>query len=73
MSQLIMFDLDDVEYRRAVKAAARALRYPLQRQDGPTRFAVRVLGTDQAYALGLETMKRWRAALGRDPNLRWHR
>ena len=62
----VVFDLDDVQQRRAARAAARALGFPIEGKDGPARFKVRVEGVNDAYRLGLETMKRWRAALGRD-------
>ena len=65
----LSFDLDDVRHRRAVRAAARTLGYPIEGH-GPARFIVTIESADDAYRLGLETMKRWRAALGRDLKLR---
>jgi hypothetical protein len=70
VAMLLAFDLDDVTHRRAVRQAARALHLPIEGRDGPARFQVRVECADDAYRLGLETMKRWRAALGRDYRLR---
>jgi len=65
----VTFDCDDVRHRRAARAAARALGFSIERKDGPARFAIRVSDVQDAYRLGLETMKRWRAALGRDAGL----
>jgi hypothetical protein len=65
LSMYVVFDVDNVAHRRAVKAAARTLGFPIENTDGPARFMVRVAGADDAYRLGLETMKRWRASLGR--------
>jgi hypothetical protein len=68
-----MFDLDDVQNRRAVRAAARTLGLRIVQRDGPARFAVQLADAEDAYRLGLETMKRWRAALGRDLGLEQRR
>jgi hypothetical protein len=59
---LVCFDTDDVLHRRAAKAAARSLGFPIVEPDGPARFKVQVETAHDAYRLGLETMKRWRAA-----------
>jgi hypothetical protein len=70
-TMLLVFDLDDVLHRRAVRSAARALHLPIEGRDGPARFCVRAACAEDAYRLGLETVKRWRAAIiGRGQNLR---
>ena len=63
----LLFDTDDVMQRRAIKAAARTLGFAVERgeRSAGARFTIVIESAEDAYRLGLETMKRWRAALGR--------
>lgn len=65
IAPFLVFDDDLVPRRRAVRAAARALGLPIVQRDGPARFVVKLQSVEDAYRLGLETMKRWQASLGR--------